>query len=66
LQAYHARREQLLARVMRASGDEHLDIKIPHNQLGPLSRRDGLLFLRVHDLDHMRQREQITRHFTRT
>ena len=63
---YRARREHLLERVMRASGDERLDIKITHNQFGPLSWREWLLFMRVHDLDHMRQLEAITRHFTTT
>ena len=62
---YHARRECLLARVLRASGDEHLDIKITHPQFGPLSWREWLLFMRVHDLDHMRQLEAIARHFTK-
>jgi len=62
---YHARRELLLARVLRASGDEHLDIKIIHRQFGALSWREWVLFMRVHDLDHMRQLEAITRHFTK-
>lgn len=61
---YQERRERLLARVLRASGDEHLDVKITHPQFGPLSWREWLLFMRVHDLDHMRQLEAITRHFT--
>jgi hypothetical protein len=65
-QAYRARRERLLERVMRASGDENLEIKITHNQFGPLSWREWLLFMRVHDLDHMRQLEAIARHFTTT
>jgi hypothetical protein len=64
-QVYHARRERLLARVMQASGNEHLDIKITHPQLGDLSWREWLLFMRVHDLDHMRQIEAITRHFAK-
>jgi DinB superfamily len=63
-QVYHARRERLLARVMQASGDKHLDIKITHPQFGALSWREWLLFMRVHDLDHMRQIEAITRQFT--
>jgi hypothetical protein len=64
-QVYHARRELLLERVMRASGDEHLDVKITHRQFGPLSWREWLLFMRVHDLDHMRQLEGLARHFTK-
>jgi DinB superfamily len=64
-QVYHARRERLLERVLQASGDEHLDIKITHRQFGPLSWREWLLFMRVHDVDHMRQLEAIARHFTK-
>src|SRR5262245_24739692 len=60
--AYKARRERLLGRVMRASGDEHLDVKISHRQFGALSWREWLLFMRVHDLDHMRQLQAIARH----
>jgi hypothetical protein len=62
-QAFTTRRERLFDRVTLASGDEHLDIKITHNQFGALSWREWLLFLRVHDLDHMRQIQTITRHF---
>ena len=62
-QAYIARREALLARVLRAAGDEHPEIKITHNQFGALSWREWLLFMRVHDLDHMRQLQAITAHF---
>jgi hypothetical protein len=54
-QAFQARRERLLERVSGASGDEHLDIKITHPLFGPLSWREWLLFMRVHDLDHTRQ-----------
>jgi hypothetical protein len=61
---YQARREQLLERAMKASGDEYLDVKITHNQFGALSWREWLLFMRVHDLDHMRQLESIARHFS--
>jgi hypothetical protein len=57
---YQARREQLLARALQATGEEHLDIKITHNQFGPLSWREWLLFMRVHDLDHMRQLQAIS------
>jgi hypothetical protein len=62
-QAYDTRREQLLARALRASGVEHLDINITHNQFGDLSWREWLLFLRVHDLDHMRQLQSVAQHF---
>lgn len=62
-QVYIARREELLQRALRARGDEHLDIKIVHRQFGALSWREWLLFMRVHDLDHMRQLQTITAHF---
>ncbi len=61
--AFETRREPLYARVLQARGDEHLDIKIVHGQFGALSWREWLLFMRVHDLDHMRQLQAITRHF---
>ncbi|MGH2585310.1 MAG: DinB family protein [Dehalococcoidia bacterium] len=55
------RREQLYERVLRARGDEHLDVKITHSTFGPFSWREWLLFMRVHDLDHMRQLQAIGR-----
>ena len=61
--AYQARREHLLDRVLRAAGDEHPDVKITHNQFGALRWREWLLFMRVHDLDHMRQLQVIAQHF---
>ncbi len=52
---FESRRAQQLDRVARASGDEHLDVTIAHPMFGPLSWREWLLFMRVHDLDHTRQ-----------
>jgi len=63
-QVYIARREALLARVVRAAGDERLEIKIVHNWFGPLNWREWLLFMRFHDLDHMRQLQAIAAHFS--
>jgi hypothetical protein len=57
------RREQLYARVLAARGDEHLDVPITHSTFGRLSWREWLLFMRVHDLDHMRQLHALTQHF---
>ena len=57
--AYLRRREELLARVLEANGDEHLDMKINHTMFGDLSWREWLLFMRVHDLDHLRQLQNI-------
>jgi uncharacterized damage-inducible protein DinB len=54
------RRERLYERVLRARGDEHLDVKITHQTFGAFSWREWLLFMRVHDLDHMRQIQAIT------
>jgi uncharacterized damage-inducible protein DinB len=61
-----ARREQLYERVSRARGDEHLDVKITHQTFGPFSWREWLLFMRVHDLDHMRQLQAIGEAFRET
>jgi hypothetical protein len=60
---YVGRREALLERVLVARGDEHLDTKIVHNQFGALNWREWLLFMRVHDLDHLRQLQAITAQF---
>ncbi len=60
---YLDRREQILTRVLRASGDEHPEVAITHRQFGALSWREWLLFMRVHDLDHMRQLQAIAQHF---
>lgn len=54
-QAFISRREQLLETVLKAKGDEHLDVTIMHPLFGPFSWREWLLFMRVHDLDHARQ-----------
>jgi uncharacterized damage-inducible protein DinB len=56
---WDARREQLYERVLAARGDEHLDVKITHQTFGSFSWREWLLFMRVHDLDHMRQLQSI-------
>jgi hypothetical protein len=56
---YLQRREELLARVLQAKGDEHLDVKINHTMFGDLTWREWLLFMRVHDLDHFRQLQSI-------
>ena len=54
-QAYTAIREPLYQRVALASGDEHPEVKITHPMFGDFTWREWLLFMRVHDLDHMRQ-----------
>jgi hypothetical protein len=60
---FTARREPFYARVLQANGDEHLDVKITHPWFGPLNWREWLLFMRVHDLDHMRQLQTLAQHF---
>ena len=57
--AYTAIREPLYERVLQASGDEHLDVKMTHPMFGDFSWREWLLFMRIHDLDHMRQLQAI-------
>ena len=61
--AFEALREPFYARVVKARGDEHLDVTIAHPWFGPLNWREWLLFMRVHDLDHMRQIEAIAGRF---
>ncbi len=61
--AFQGLREPFYARVLRARGDEHLDVEIVHPAFGALSWREWLLFMRVHDLDHMRQIQSIAERF---
>jgi len=58
-QAYIGRRERLYDRVLKARGDEHLDLRMTHPMFGDFSWREWLLFMRVHDLDHLRQLQSI-------
>lgn len=62
-EAFLTRREELLAAAVEAKGDEHLDVKINHPMFGDLSWREWLLFMRVHDLDHLRQLQSIAAAF---
>lgn len=52
-------RTALFARVMRADPDAHLDRAIEHGMFGALNWREPLLFLRLYDLDHAGQLENI-------
>lgn len=61
--AYLARREALLDVVSRAGGDEHLNVKMHHSMFGDFSWREWLLFMRVHDLNHLRQLQSIAAAF---
>lgn len=58
--AFSERRERLFAVVLAARGDERLDQTIFHPVFGALTWREWLLFLRLHDLDHLGQMRQIT------
>ncbi|WP_343392937.1 DinB family protein [Candidatus Amarobacter glycogenicus] len=58
-EAYLAIREPLYECVLQAKGDEHLDVKMTHSWFGEFSWREWFLFMRVHDLDHMRQLQAI-------
>lgn len=60
---WEARREAFYERVLAAKGDEHPDVLMDHPFFGKLNWREWLLFMRVHDLDHMRQLQGITAHF---
>lgn len=61
--AYLDIREPFYDRVLRASGDEHLGVKMNHPMFGDFTWREWLLFMRVHDLDHMRQLQAIAAAF---
>ena len=63
--AFVARREPFYERVSKARGDEHLDVHIVHSTFGPLNWREWMLFMRVHDLDHLRQIQAIAARFAR-
>jgi len=52
-------REALFERVRAASPDGRPDRTIEHGMFGPLTWREALLFLRLHDLDHAGQLRQI-------
>lgn len=55
-------REPLYERVLKATGEEHLDVKA-ESSFGDLNWREWLLFMRIHDLDHSRQLETIAAAF---
>src|SRR5690606_37828276 len=60
---FNERREQLLERVLRAKGDENLDVTVPPAWFGGLNWREWLLFLRIHDIDHIGQVKDIATRF---
>jgi uncharacterized damage-inducible protein DinB len=54
-----ADRARLFEGVLHADPGAHLDRAIGHPMFGPLSWRETLLFLRLHDLDHAGQLRKI-------
>lgn len=54
-----ALRERLIAVVLQADPQAHLDIVWGHNEFGKMNWREWLLFARVHTLDHARQIQAI-------
>ncbi len=59
-------RERLIAVVIRADPQAHLDIVWGHNEFGKMNWREWLLFARVHTLDHARQMQAIAAILTST
>ncbi|MDQ2715083.1 MAG: DinB family protein [Chloroflexota bacterium] len=55
-----AYRERLIAVVLQADPQAHLDIVWGHSGFGDMNWREWLLFARVHTLDHTRQMQAIS------
>ena len=55
-----ALRERLIAVVIRADPQAHIDIVWGHNEFGNMNWREWLLFARVHTLDHAHQMQAIS------
>jgi uncharacterized damage-inducible protein DinB len=53
-------REALFARVLAADPQAQPDARIEHRMFGPLTWRETMLFMRLHDLDHAGQLQKIT------
>ncbi len=56
-----ALREGLIAVVLQADPQAHLDIVWGHNEFGTMNWREWLLFARVHTLDHAQQTQAIAK-----
>jgi DinB superfamily len=59
LKAIEDLRERLVASVVKAEPEAHLDITWSHPEFGAMNWREWLLFARVHTLDHVRQLQKI-------
>jgi uncharacterized damage-inducible protein DinB len=60
LAALEQSRERLIALVLKADPQVHLDITWGHGEFGQMNWREWLLFARVHTLDHTRQMQAIS------
>jgi hypothetical protein len=60
LQAIEDLREQLIATVIKADPEAHLNITWKHSEFGEMHWREWFLFARVHTLDHVRQLQKIS------
>jgi len=56
-------REALFERVRAADAHANLGETIEHSMFGPLNWRETLLFMRLHDLDHVGQLQKIAAAF---
>jgi uncharacterized damage-inducible protein DinB len=56
-------RAALFTRVLAADPGVRLHASIEHRMFGPLNWREALLFVRLHDLDHVGQIQKIVRAF---
>lgn len=52
-------RERLMACVLQADPQAHLDVAWGHGEFGTMNWREWVLFARVHTLDHARQMQAI-------
>ncbi len=59
LAALEQAREGLIAAVLKADPQAHLNITWEHDEFGQMHWREWLLFARVHALDHARQMQAI-------
>lgn len=59
-------RERLIALVLQADPNAHLDITWRHREFGAMHWREWVLFARVHTLDHTRQIQSITEAISKT
>jgi hypothetical protein len=56
---FESGRERFYAEVLKARGDEHIDVAMPYRAFGELNWREFMLFMRVHDMDHLRQLQSV-------